>query len=296
MAGSAWGGGGIGRALAFVAAILVSSAGVAQQPPAELRQGPPGGTPPAGARGGAPMTIKADPRTQQRSYEFDEDNPKMSYVVYVSSKVTPGRKAPLVIALHGLGGDANFLVRDRLVDLAEEGGYIVAGPMGYNVSGWYGSPPIAMGGGGITPPNLAELSEKDVMNVLAMMRREFNVDPDRTYLVGHSMGGAGALFLGQKHAKEWAAVAAIAPAAFMMEMDRAQILGTMQKAGVPVMIIQGDKDPVVPPVNTRNWAATLAELGMKGRYIELPGGDHGTVIADGMPDVFRLFAENVRKH
>lgn len=110
------------------------------------------------------------------------------------------------------------------------------------------------------------------------------------------MGGAGALFLGQKHSTEWAAVAAIAPAAFMMEIDRAQILGTMQKAGVPVMIIQGDKDPVVPPANTRNWAETLKASGMKGQYIEIPGGDHGTVIGDGMPDVFRFFAENVKKH
>jgi pimeloyl-ACP methyl ester carboxylesterase len=109
------------------------------------------------------------------------------------------------------------------------------------------------------------------------------------------MGGAGALFLGQKHAKEWAAVAAIAPAAFMMEGGRAQILGTMKNAGVPVMIIQGDKDPVVPPDNTRRWGETLKELGMKGQYIELAGGDHGNVIGNGMPDVFRFFAENTRK-
>jgi hypothetical protein len=42
-----------------------------------------------------------------------------------------------------MGGDANFLVRDRLIDLAEENGYIVAGPTGYNVTGWYGSPVIS---------------------------------------------------------------------------------------------------------------------------------------------------------
>ena len=28
------------------------------------------------------------------------------------------------------------------------------------------------------------------MNVLAMVRKEFNVDDNRTYLMGHSMGGA----------------------------------------------------------------------------------------------------------
>ena len=54
------------------------------------------------------------------------------------------------------------------------------------------------------PPNLAELSEKDVMNVLAIVRKEFNVDDKRTYLMGHSMGGAGALFLGPKYVDQWA--------------------------------------------------------------------------------------------
>jgi poly(3-hydroxybutyrate) depolymerase len=276
---------------AALSALILCTVGVAQQaqPQPSPRQGPPAGAP----RG--PMTIQPDARAQQRTYDFDQAGKKLPFVLYVSSKVTKDKKAPLVIALHGLGGDANFIVRDRLIDLAEEGGYIVAGPLGYNVSGWYGSPPIAMGGSPVEP-NLAELSERDVMNVLAMMRKEFNVDPDRTYLMGHSMGGAGALFLGQKHAGEWAAVAAIAPAAFMMERDRAQILGAMHKANVPVLIIQGDKDTVVPPDNTRRWGTTLKELGMKGQYIELPGGDHGNVIGNGMPDIFRLFSESVRKH
>ena len=71
----------------------------------------------------------------------------------------------------------------------------------------------------MTPQNLlsrtialAVLSEKDVMNVIAMIRDVYTVDPERSYLMGHSMGGAGTLFLGQKYAGDWAAVAAIAPA------------------------------------------------------------------------------------
>ena len=267
------------RGAALVVLAALASAGLAQQPQA-LR---------------GPMTIQPDARAQQRSYEFKDTGEKLSYVLFVSSKVSRDRKAPLIVALHGLGGDGNFLVRDKLIDMAEAGGYIVIGPLGYNVSGWYGSPPIAMGGP-VTPANLAELSEKDVMNVLELTRKEFNVDPDRTYLLGHSMGGAGTLFLGQKYASQWAAVVAMAPAAFMMEKDRAAILGTMQKAHLPVMIIQGDKDTVVPPDNTRRWGATLKESGMSGEYVELPGADHGTVIGNGMADAFRLFAANVRRH
>ena len=60
---------------------------------------------------------------------------------------------------------------------------------------------------GNDPPNLRELSEKDVLNILAMARTEFRVDERRSYLMGHSMGGAGSLYLGSKYASNWAAIA-----------------------------------------------------------------------------------------
>jgi poly(3-hydroxybutyrate) depolymerase len=239
-----------------------------------------------------PMQIKPDPRAQQRSYHFNEADKDMPYVLYVSTKVAKDKKSPLIIALHGMGGDANFLVRDRLIDLAEENGYIVAGPLGYDVSGWYGSPVISMNKAPVNPPNLTELSEKDVLNVLAMMRKEFNVDNDRTFLLGHSMGGAGALFLGSKHSSEWAAIAAIAPAAFMMMNERKEYLSKLKEARVPAIMVQGERDTVVPPDSARQWVDTMKEIGMTYKYVELPGGDHGTVIGDGMPDIFKFFAEH----
>jgi len=239
-----------------------------------------------------PMQIKPDPRVQQRKYRFAATNEDLAYVLYVSSKVTKDKKNPLIVALHGMGGDGNFLVRDRLVDLAEEGGYIVVGPLGYNVSGWYGSPVIAMGGRPVEPPNLAELSEKDVLTVLDMVQKEFNIDDKRTYLLGHSMGGAGTLFLGSKYPSNWAAIASIAPAAFMMQKNQKDYLGQIKNANIPAMIVQGGKDNVVPPQNTRTWTDAMKELGMKYEYVELPEGDHGTVISDGMPNIFKFFADH----
>lgn len=186
-------------------------------------------------------------------------------------------------------------MRGKLIDLAEEGGYIVVGPMGYNVAGWYGSPVIVMGGGDVKPANLRDLSEKDVLNVLEIARKEFRIDPKRTYLMGHSMGGAGTLFLAQKYASQWAAAAAIAPAAFMMQPTQKDILAPIQQAHLPLMITQGDKDNVVPPTNTRSWAAAMDELKLPDhRYIEMEGRDHGTIIADSMPAIFEFFAAHVR--
>ena len=263
------------------------------------------GQAPAGAPKGAARA--ADPRVQQRKYHFADTNEDLPYALFVSSKVTKGKKAPLIVALHGVFGDGNSLLRGSAIDLAEEGGYVLVGPMGYNPQGWYGSPVIVMNGapgkgkgpgagkGGSPPtpepPNLAELSEKDVMNVLALVRKEFTIDDNRTYLMGHSMGGAGALFLGPKYVDQWAAVASMAPAAFRMQPESLAPV----KDKMPLFLAHGDADTVVPVDVGRRWAKTATDLKMKDfKYLELPGADHGTVITQSMPEIFKFFKEHSR--
>jgi predicted peptidase len=233
---------------------------------------------------------------QQRTYLFADTNEQLPYAVFVSSKVSKDKKNPLILALHGLGGTQDTFLRSqyRAVELAEEGGYILVGAMGYNSSGWYGIPQRAGGPGGrggaqVNPPNVRELSEKDVMNVLELVRKEFNVDERRTYLLGHSMGGAGTLFLGVKHSSNWAALAAIAPAAGGLSPDSLEAAKEM-----PVMVVQGDADTAVPVAGTRRWAEKMKELQMTHEYLEIPGGDHMNVIAGGMPNIFAFFAQHAR--
>ena len=110
---------------------------------------------------------------------------------------------------------------------------------------------------------------------------------DRVVLGGHSMGGAGAFHLGVKHAQNWAAIAAIAPAAFSLQPDSLADMKDM-----PVILIQGDADTAVPVENTRRWAEKLKELKMTHEYKEIVGGDHGNVISGGMPDIFQFFANH----
>lgn len=256
--------------------------------------------PPQAGRGRGPIR-PPDPRVQQRKYHFADTNEDLPYALYVSSKVTKDRPAPLIVALHGLGGDHNSLLRGQAIDLAEEGGYIMVGPMGYNPRGWYGTPAGTPRAGATPrppnpeaandPPNLRELSEKDVMNVLELMRKEFNVDSNRTYLMGHSMGGAGTLYLGSKYASNWAAIAAIAPAAFAMLPKAAELL-TPIKDSMPVLVTQGEADTAVPVDFTRRWIAAMTELKMNNEYLELGREDHGTIIAKTMPDIFRFFSEH----
>jgi len=131
---------------------------------------------------------------------------------------------------------------------------------------------------------VAELSEKDAMNILAMIRQEFNIDESRIYLMGHSLGGGGALHMGEKYSTTWAGVAAIAPAAFGFQWTAESKL-----KNVPLLIIQGDADTMVRPANSEQLAEQLKALQFQSEYKLLAGFDHGGIIAGSMPDVFRFF-------
>ena len=109
----------------------------------------------------------------------------------------------MIVTLHGLGGTHATMMRPNAIDLAEEGGYILLSPMGYNPRGWYGipvgqrrggAPPNAnpaaapnanpgatvanpqrqgasRGAGANDPPNLREWSEKETLDVVDLVRR-----------------------------------------------------------------------------------------------------------------------------
>jgi predicted peptidase len=136
---------------------------------------------------------------------------------------------------------------------------------------------------------VAELSEKDAMNVLEMIRKEFNVDDRRIYLMGHSLGGGGSLHMGEKYADKWAAVAPLAPAAFGFQWNAESKL-----RNVPLLIMQGEADTTVRPAGSQALADQLKALSFKCEIKILPGLDHATIIAGAMPDVFEFFGKHIK--
>jgi poly(3-hydroxybutyrate) depolymerase len=231
-------------------------------------------------------------RIQKKTYDFKEAAKEMEYALFVPSKYDKEKKTPLVVALHGLGGNPQQMIRAKgLTEQAEQHGYLVVAPMGYNSSGWYGAkgPGGGFGKGKDEPKNVRELSEKDVLNVLELVRKEFTVDEKRIYLIGHSMGGAGTWHLGTKYPDLWAGLAPIAPAAF------GQPTGLDKLKHIPVIVVQGDKDTLVRPEGTRRWVEKLKDLNITHEYLEIPGGGHGDVISRGMPKIFEFFEKQQKK-
>ena len=312
--------------LAWCVAWTHSPVASAQQPAPEAAPSPQT-TPPAGrgaipGRGGrAPIPL--DPRVQIRMYHFEDTNEDLPYALFVSSKVKRNKKAPLIVTLHGLGGTHTTMMRANALDLAEAGGYILLAPMGYNPRGWYGIPAGPRRGGGPPPnaapnpnavnpsgapaapgrqgpprgalagandpPNVRELSEKDTLNVLELLRKEFKVDDKRTYLMGHSMGGAGTYYLAVKYPEKWAAIGVLAPAAFSLDPNSLSKIPKM-----PVIVVHGDMDTAVPVSLSRTWVEVMKSLKMPYQYIEVAGGDHGSVITSGQPGLFAFFAKHSR--
>jgi predicted peptidase len=159
--------------------------------------------------------------------------------------------------------------------------------MGYNERGWYGSrgPGRASqrGDAADDPENLGELSERDVLNVLGLVREELTVDPARIYLMGHSMGGGGTWHLGMKYPDIWAALAPVAPAIYTSPEALAAI------RHIPVIVLMGDQDRLVRVEVTRQWVDEMKELGMTHSYVEIPGGDHTAIIARDLENMRTIF-------
>jgi pimeloyl-ACP methyl ester carboxylesterase len=104
------------------------------------------------------------------------------------------------------------------------------------------------------------------------------------FLIGHSMGGSGTLYLGAKHADVWAAIAADAPPG----AGSAEALAESQ---MPVLVIQGDKDTAVPVAGTRRYIERLSELNAAYRYIEIGGLDHSIA---GIADMYAFFEQHAK--
>ncbi|RKN38964.1 dienelactone hydrolase family protein [Streptomyces hoynatensis] len=90
------------------------------------------------------------------------------------------------------------------------------------------------------------------------------VDPQRLAVMGHSMGGGGAISAAQRRPSLKAAVP-LAPASFSQDLSGVQ---------VPTMIMGARDDGTITPDTLDRLYATLP-AGTEGAFVELSGGGHG---------------------
>ncbi len=205
----------------------------------------------------------------KKAYRSKVDGTLQPYRVFVPSAYDGGRAFPLVVALHGMGGDENsyfsdFYGQGAFKREAEKHGYIVVCPKGRGRASMYRGP-----------------AEQDVMDVLAEAKRAYKIDPDRIYLTGHSMGGYGTWSVAMSYPDLFAALAPIS--------GGGDTQGMKKIAHIPQLVVHGDNDKTVPVARSREMVAAAKALGAEVKYLEIPGGSHVDVAVPAFDDIFDWF-------
>jgi len=157
-------------------------------------------------------------QAQQTTQEWENQGETRRYIQYVPSSYSASTAVPLVIAMHGLGDNiANFSgVGFQLV--ADTANFIVVYPQGLKafnpvLASFFGPDSITAWNSGagafgltLAPP----VSDVDFINALIdTLSAHYNIDQNRIYATGFSMGG----FLTNRLACELPRIAAIASVA-----------------------------------------------------------------------------------
>jgi poly(3-hydroxybutyrate) depolymerase len=226
----------------------------------------------------------------KRHYLMAESGEIMPYSLYVPTSYNGKKPFPLVVLLHGSGAnEESFFTggqQRQVPTVAEERGFLVVAPLGYRATGGYGRT-TSTSSQDPQAVRRRELSEADVLHVIDLMRQTYKVDDDRIYLLGHSMGAAGAWHLGAKFPERWAALACVAGSGTPSSLERMRNL--------PQLVVHGDADEVVPVERSRAMVEEMKRLGIEHRYIEVRDGDHNSIVERYIEDAFAFFEKHRRK-
>jgi enterochelin esterase-like enzyme len=212
----------------------------------------------------------------------------------------PGSDLPLVVMLHGFGGNHT----DALASMSPQQAVALkvdGSPL----------PPMAMvtvdGGGGYWNPHPGDDPMLMVMDELIPRCQEHGAGrpPNRTGAMGISMGGYGALLLGEKFPQTFRAVAAISPAIWTSYQEARSanaeayasvsdftacdvITHASALAHTPVRVASGDDDPFHPGVE-----ALVASLS-SGAVVQISTGCHtGSFFASQEPPSLAFLGQHL---
>jgi len=207
------------------------------------------------------------------AYRSPADQTLQPYRLFVPATYDGATPAPLVIALHGAGGDENDFFdgynESPLKPEAERLGFLVVCPKGRAPdSGYRGA------------------AERDVFDVLAEVRREYRIDPRRIYLMGHSMGAFAAWRLGAEHPDLFASLGLISGGGDPGEASKLR--------DIPQYVVHGARDQVVPVARSRSMVEALRKAGAPVVYVELPEAGHYETVAAQLRPILEFFAGHAR--
>jgi predicted peptidase len=211
--------------------------------------------------------LKKDDLTFRKRVYADKTGNKMPYRLFVPANYDAGQKYPLIFWLHGAAGRGS----DNLKQISggnENGTHVWTTPANQAQLPAFVLAPQCPEDRFWSEPENNEISPQLQMalDILAVVQKEFSIDPDRIYLAGQSMGGLGVWALLQAQPDRWAA--ALVLCAFDNFTNPKAI------ARVPLWVFQGDVDMVVPVDLVRQMVKDLKKSGAQPRYSEYHNAGH----------------------
>ena len=155
------------------------------------------------------QSLKAGDYTFQLAHE----NQTRHYMVHVPKRYNPQQATPLVLSLHGGGGNMRYQATEEyyhLISKSEQAGFIAVFPNGYSR---LRSGKLATWNAGICCGKARDTQSDDVgfiKRVVAEMKTKANIDPKRVYANGMSNGGMMSYRLACELSDTFSAIAAVA--------------------------------------------------------------------------------------
>lgn len=189
-----------------------------------------------------------------------KDGHSLDYSLFVPPGVKAGENLPLVLCLHGAGGNTEAAkVLAAPARQAKHPCFVMAPACDTRGSRWVDS-------------SFRQGKERSVlpelMGALETVLRNLPVDADRVYVTGQSMGGVGTWGVIAAHPEHFAAAV---PVCGIWNPEDAP-----KMARVPVWAFHGERDNTVPVDGSRKMIAALKAAGASPRYTEFPGVGHGS--------------------
>jgi len=225
--------------------------------------------------------------------EFTNNGYTLKYCIYVPKNYDCGEAYPLMVFLHGAGerGDDNELqltvaIQNMFNDPASPiYDSIVIAPQCPENSQWVLTPWENVNYSIADTPESVQL--ETLCMVLDECMEQYNVDSDRVYITGISMGGYGTWDMLSRHGARFAAGMPVCGGG---DVAYAKLL-----TRIPIRTFHGSDDPAVPVRGTRRMFASIKkEGGQLIDYTELDGWQHGIwdhVYSD-MSNLEWLFAQS----